>query len=146
VASVRVLLVDDSPEFVRSAIRLLSADPRLEILGVATTGGDAVTHAARTRPDVVLMDLRLPGIDGLEATRRIKRLPDAPKVVITTLHDNAEYHAAAAAVGADGFVPKTAFAQHLLPLLDGFVALANAKSEVCSGSPPGYDRARDGSP
>ncbi len=113
----RVLLVDDSHDFLESAARFLSAYPRLEIVGCALSGQHAWELVTRLRPDLVLMDLAMPGMNGLEATSQIKAQPGAPRVVILTLHDNAEYRMAAEAVRADGFIAKSDFGTQLLPLI-----------------------------
>ena len=113
----RVLLVDDSHDFLESAARFLSAYPCLEIVGWTLSGRDAQELVARLQPDLVLMDLSMPGMNGLEATRQIKALPGAPCVVILTLYDNREYREAAEAAGADGFVTKSELGTQLLPLI-----------------------------
>ena len=113
----RVLLVDDNHDFLESAARFLSAYPCLEIVGWTFSGRDARELVARLQPDLVLMDLTMPGMNGLEATRQIKALPGAPCVVILTLYDNSEYREAAEAAGADGFVTKSELGTQLLPLI-----------------------------
>jgi DNA-binding NarL/FixJ family response regulator len=117
VLPIRILLVDDSPEFLESATRFLSTDPRIEIVGCALSGAEAVEQVTRVQPDLVLMDCGMPGMNGLEATHNIKAWPGAPRVVILTLHDNAEYRAAAQAAGADGYVTKSEFGMALLPFI-----------------------------
>jgi len=114
---IRILLVDDSPEFLESATRFLSVDPHIEIVGRALAGHDALEQVARLRPDLVLMDLAMPEMNGLEATHHIKAQPGAPCVVILTLYDNSEYRAVAETVGADGFLSKSEFGTQLLPLI-----------------------------
>ena len=114
---IRILLVDDSPEFLETATRFLSADARIEIAGRALSGADAIEQVARVHPDLVLMDWGMPGMSGLEATHRIKAGPGAPGVVIVTLHDDIEYRGAAQAAGADGYVTKSEFGQALFPLI-----------------------------
>jgi DNA-binding NarL/FixJ family response regulator len=113
----RILLVDDSTEFLRSAEHFLSLDPSLEVVGLATSGAEALEQTARLTPDLVLMDLSMPGMSGLEATRRLKALTHPPRVVILTLHDEPEYRAALAEARADGFVIKGQLGSELLPLL-----------------------------
>ncbi len=114
---IRLLLVDDSPEFLEAAANFLSTDPEVEVVGQARSGQDALEQVARTRLDIVLMDLAMPGINGLETTRRIKARPDAPRVIILTLYDNPSYRSLAQAAGADGFVAKSEFGSQLLPLI-----------------------------
>lgn len=103
----RVLLVDDNPGYLEVASRLLAADPAVRVMGGAVTAEEALEMLNGARPDVVLMDLSLPGMSGLEATRQIKARPDAPMVVIVTWHDEPEYRAAALEAGADAFVVKS---------------------------------------
>jgi DNA-binding NarL/FixJ family response regulator len=113
----RILLVDDSAEFLESAARLLMLHHDLAIVGRAASGSSALEQVATLSPDLVLMDLAMPGMNGLEATRQIKAQPAAPCVVIMTLYDVAEYRAAARAALADGFIAKSSIRSQLLPLL-----------------------------
>jgi DNA-binding NarL/FixJ family response regulator len=112
-----ILLVDDSPEFLQSAERFLAADPDIEVVGCARSGREAIAQVTQLHPDLVLMDLGMPGMNGLEATCRIRARSDAPRVVILTLHDNAEYRVAALAAGAEGYVTKSEFGTALLPFI-----------------------------
>lgn len=103
---VRVLLADDQ-ELVRYGFRLvLDADERVEVVGDADDGAAAIAEAARLRPDVVLMDVRMPGTDGIAATERIAaELPDVRVLVLTTF-DLDEYAFGALRAGASGFLLK----------------------------------------
>ena len=114
----RILLVDDSIQFLDVAARTLALVPSIEIVGRAYSGHEALEQVTQLQPDLVLMDLAMPNMNGLEATRRLKAQTDAPHVVILTLHDSPEYRAAAEAVGADNFVSKTEFNTQVLPLID----------------------------
>jgi DNA-binding NarL/FixJ family response regulator len=114
---IRVLLVDDSPNFLRSAARFLSADPMIEVVGHALSGHAALEQVAALRPDLVLMDMTLPEANGLEVTRRIMAQQDAPRVVMLTLHDNDEYRTAAKEAGASGYVPKGQMGEALFSLI-----------------------------
>jgi DNA-binding NarL/FixJ family response regulator len=106
--TVRVLLADDQP-LVRAGLRtLLESDDDIEVVGEATSGDEAVERARAARPDVVLMDIRMPGLDGLEATRCImadERLAGV-RVVILTTFDLDEYVYQALRLGAAGFLAK----------------------------------------
>ena len=113
---IRILLVDDSPAFLMGAQLFLTSDPRYDVVGQARSGAGAIEQVSRLHPDLVLMDLKMPEMDGLEATRLIKAQPGAPHVVIVSLHDNNAYVEAAANAGADGFVSKSEFST-LLPVL-----------------------------
>jgi DNA-binding NarL/FixJ family response regulator len=115
----RILLVDDSAEFLESAARLLMLHQELCIVGRAASGRAALEQVAVLKPDLVLIDLAMPGMNGLEATRQIKARPAAPRVVIMTLYDIAEYRAAARAATADGFIAKSSIRSQLMPMLVG---------------------------
>ncbi|MBI3244297.1 MAG: response regulator transcription factor [Chloroflexi bacterium] len=119
---IRTLLVDDSPEFLKSAARFLAAQSRVDIVGQAHSACEALELVSRLQPDLVLMDLRLPGLNGLEATRRLKASVQPPRVVILTLHDQAEYRRAATDAKADGFIAKAELAVQLMPLIDRLFA------------------------
>jgi DNA-binding NarL/FixJ family response regulator len=102
----RLLLVDDQP-LIRSALRVLIADTDdLIVVGEAGTGGEAVELVRRVTPDVVVMDIRMPGMDGIAATRRILDRPDPPHVLILTTFDDDEYVYDALRAGASGFLVK----------------------------------------
>lgn len=116
----RILLVDDSLRFLDSAARFLSGETDVEVVGRALSGEEAIEQIAQLRPDLVLMDLAMPGINGLEATRQIKLQPHAPYIIILTLSDSSEYRMAAEAAGADGFVSKAEFSTMLPPLIADF--------------------------
>jgi DNA-binding NarL/FixJ family response regulator len=104
----RVLLADDQ-EMVRTGFRLiLSAEGGIEVIGEAGTGVDAVAQARRLRPDVVLMDIRMPELDGLEATRQLMADPEPPRIVVVTTFDMDEYVYGALRAGACGFLLKDA--------------------------------------
>jgi DNA-binding NarL/FixJ family response regulator len=105
---IRVLLADDQA-LVRAGFRaLLDAEPDIEVIGEAADGASAVRLASSTRPDVVLMDIRMPGVDGLEATRRIAADPALAhtRIVILTTFELDEYLFEALRVGAAGFLVK----------------------------------------
>ncbi|MEU8550141.1 response regulator transcription factor [Streptomyces roseoverticillatus] len=102
------LLIADDDEVTRSGLRtLLAAQPGIEVAGEAADGVEAVEQARRLRPDVVLMDVRMPRRNGIEATRQLLAGPAAPpKVVVITTFENDDYVTAALSAGAAGFVLK----------------------------------------
>jgi DNA-binding NarL/FixJ family response regulator len=107
--SIRVLLADDE-RLVRAGFRMiLKAEPDLEVVGEAADGLEAIEEAMTLRPDVVLMDIRMPNLDGLEATRRILAAPDArTRVIVLTTFDLDEHVYEALRAGASGFLLKDA--------------------------------------
>jgi DNA-binding NarL/FixJ family response regulator len=115
--SIRVLLVDDNPAFLETEARFLSADPRVHVVGGVLSGVEALEQVGLLRPDLVLIDLAMTGMNGLETTRHLKALEPPPLVIILTLHDNLEYRIAAELAQADGFVAKADFGAKLLPLI-----------------------------
>jgi DNA-binding NarL/FixJ family response regulator len=105
---IRILIADDQA-LVRAGFRaILETQADLEVVGEAADGADAVHLAQQLRPDVVLMDIRMPGLDGIEATRRLLREPDAPRVLMLTTFDLDEYLYEAMKAGAGGFLLKDA--------------------------------------
>jgi DNA-binding NarL/FixJ family response regulator len=103
---IRVLIADDQA-LVRGGFRLiLEAQKDIEVVGEASDGREAVARAAEIRPDVVLMDIRMPELDGLEATRRLLRRDGAPRVLMLTTFDLDEYVYEAMKAGASGFLLK----------------------------------------
>lgn len=127
---VSTLIVDDSPSFLQSAVRFLSMDGRVDVIGLALSGADAVIQVQQLRPDLVLMDLAMPGMNGLEATRAIKAGSNPPSVIILTLHDTPEYRTAAREAQADGFVAKSDFGVKLLPLIESLLRKWSASPEA----------------
>ncbi|MFJ3403553.1 response regulator [Promicromonospora sp. NPDC090134] len=113
-APVRVLLADDEP-LVRSGLRLiLDAEPDLVVVGEAGDGARAVELARSLRPDVVCMDVRMPGVDGLRATELVLRLPQPPRVLVVTTFEHDGYVLDALTAGASGFLLKRAGADEMV--------------------------------
>ncbi|MEV8316797.1 response regulator transcription factor [Streptomyces sp. NPDC059900] len=103
---VRVVLADDQP-LVRAGLRVLMADTAgLEVVGEAGTGAEAVRLVREVRPDVVVMDIRMPGMDGIEATRLITAETDTTRVLVLTTFDDDDYVYGALRAGASGFLVK----------------------------------------
>jgi DNA-binding NarL/FixJ family response regulator len=112
--SIRVLIVDDQ-ELVRTGFRLfLETQPELEVVGEAGDGEEAIERVRELRPDVVLMDIRMPRMDGIEATARLMRVEPAPRVLVLTTFDLDEYVFGALRAGAAGFLLKDAPRERLV--------------------------------
>ncbi|MET9800027.1 response regulator transcription factor [Streptomyces sp. NPDC006368] len=111
----RIVLADDE-RMVRTALRvILDAEPDLEVVGEASTGAEAVSVVRELRPDVVLMDVRMPGIDGIRATERVvASMPGGPRIVVVTTFENDAYVYEALRAGAAGFLLKRAAAEDLV--------------------------------
>ncbi|MEU1968639.1 two component transcriptional regulator, LuxR family [Micromonospora sediminicola] len=128
--TVRVVVADDQA-LVRTGFRMILAAGGVDVVAEAATGAEAVDAVRRTRPDVVLMDVRMPEVDGLEATRRILTgAAAAPRIIILTTFDLDQYVYAALAAGASGFLLKDVTPEHLVAAVrmvqDGDALLAPA--------------------
>ena len=111
---INLLLVDDHV-VVRTGMRmLLESEPDVEIVGEVGTGREALDAVPRCKPDVVLMDISLPDISGIDATRQIKRQHPEVAIVALTIHDDEEYFFKMLEAGASGYVPKRAAPEELL--------------------------------
>jgi DNA-binding NarL/FixJ family response regulator len=131
----RVLLADDH-ELAREALRsVLAREHDLEVVGEAVDGPETVALAARRRPDIVMMDLRMPGLDGLAATRAILAEAPATRVVVLTSSDTRSHMLEAIGAGAAGFLPKGATRAELLLALRS--ALAGEVRAQVGGPEPG---------
>jgi DNA-binding NarL/FixJ family response regulator len=113
-APIRVVLVDDQ-QLVRAGFRMvIDSQPDLTVVGEAGDGAAAVELLRRTAADVVLMDIRMPGTDGIAATEQVTALPEPPRVVVLTTFDLDEYVVAAIGAGASGFLLKDAPPEEML--------------------------------
>ncbi len=126
----RVLIADDQTLFRAGLARLLNEDSRLEVVGQALEGQDAVTQAAKLKPDVVLMDLKMPGVDGIEATRQITEADPNIKVLILTTFETDSNVIQALKAGASGYVLKDssadAIASSVVAVMSGERVMASA--------------------
>ncbi|MGW2962339.1 response regulator [Streptomyces sp. NPDC001220] len=125
----RVVVVDDQA-LVRTGFRLILTADGIEVVAEATDGHQALDAVRRTRPDVVLMDIRMPELDGLEAARRILATPEPPRILMLTTFDLDRYVYAALSAGASGFLLKDVTPEHLTAAVrtvrDGDALLAPA--------------------
>ena len=150
---IRVFLVDDQ-QLVRAGFRMLvESQPDMEVVGEAGDGGEAVQHLAVTAADVVLMDVRMPRLDGVEATRLLNERVGAPRVIVLTTFDLDEYAFAAIRAGAAAFLLKDAPAPDLLNAIrsvhsgDSLVAPSTTRRLLEHfAALPGDDGGRDPAP
>lgn len=117
--SIRVLLADDHPLFRKGIASLLSAEPGFEVLGEAANGEEAIGKARDLMPDVILMDVSMPGLNGLEATRRIKQDLPYVRIVMLTVSDEDDHLFEAIKNGAQGYLLKKIDPQTLFRTLRG---------------------------
>ena len=127
----RVLVVDDNPLFLSAARNLLSELPEVERFEFVNSGAEALMKVTELCPDLVLMDIMMPGINGLETMLILRNRIPAPRMYAVTLHDSAEFRAAALKSGADGLISKTDFATAIPELL---AALAGGDGSATSSS------------
>ena len=113
-SKIRVLLVDDHAIMRDGISALINLQDDIEIVGEASEGKEAVEKARELVPDVVIMDISMPEMDGLEATRRIKKENPSVKVLVLTQHDNREYILSTIKSGSDGYLPKRALGSELV--------------------------------
>ncbi len=106
--TLRLLLVDDHP-IVRTGLRMLfQSEPGMEVIGEADSGAAAIAAVQRLHPDVVIMDVAMPGMNGIEATRQIKANSPETAVLALTMHEDEQYFFAMLNAGASGYIPKRA--------------------------------------
>jgi DNA-binding NarL/FixJ family response regulator len=134
--SIRLLIADDHA-LVRSGLRsMLQREPDIEIVGEARSGREAVELCRSLRPNLVLMDVRMPEMDGLEATRAIKRELPELGVLMVTMHENRDYMLEATKAGASGYVLKDASREELISAVRRAVADENPNFRFMR---PGYE-------
>ncbi len=128
-----VLLVDDHPGFISAAMRSLRRLAWLNVVGTAGNGIEAIAQCETLRPDAVLMDLAMPEMGGLQATRLIKAQDNPPFIVIASHFDDGEHREHALRAGADAFVSKLAYLHDVVPLLEALLA-ASSGAAATAGS------------
>jgi DNA-binding NarL/FixJ family response regulator len=126
----RILIADDQTLFRAGLARLLDEDPRVEVVGQAADGLEAVKQAAKLKPDVILMDLKMPGIDGIEATRQIAEADPTAKVIVLTTFETDSQVIQALKAGASGYVLKdssaAAIVSSIVAVMSGERVMASA--------------------
>jgi DNA-binding NarL/FixJ family response regulator len=144
---IRVVVVDDEPMVCAHLRTILGSAGTVEVVDEAHDGAAAVEAVIRTRPDVVLMDLRMPGLDGIAATERITKLDGPPAVVVLTTFDADQYVLRALRAGAAGFLVKSTPPEDLIGLVqvaaEGHTVLSPVAAQRLVAAPADRDSARD---
>jgi len=129
VATARILVVDDQNLFRSGLVRLLEADSRVQVVGQAVDGLDVIKKVASLKPDVILMDLKMPNLDGIEATRRVVAEHPQVKILILTTFETDSYVLQALRAGASGYVLKDA---HIDSIVSSILAVISGERVMAS--------------
>jgi DNA-binding NarL/FixJ family response regulator len=113
----RVLLADDHEEFLAVEVQLLELEPEFEVVRTARDGREALEQAARLSPDVLILDITMSKMDGIETARRLRAAGSGSKIVFLSVHGDPDYVRAGLAAGATGYVVKSRLASDLVPAL-----------------------------
>lgn len=116
--SIRILLVDDNKTFLMAVRQFMDMVTGLRVVGEAHDGTQALALAAELQPDLVLLDIAMPQMCGLEVARAMQAWPQPPRIVFLSMHDHAVYREAARDLGVQGFVGKADFVAALLPIIE----------------------------
>lgn len=122
---IRVMVVDDSLQFASAVVEFLACDGNFEVLASANSGDEALARTSTERPDLMFIDISMPGMNGLAVTSLIKGREAAPKIVVMTLEDSEEHRIGAIAAGADAFLPKDNFAHGFHTVLESLFAASS---------------------
>ena len=131
----RVMLADDEPVVRQGLAMLLRLHPGLEIVGEARTGEEAVAFASQLQPDLILMDVKMPDLDGITATKVIRSLFPQIAVLVLTMHDDAATRSAAEVAGALGLLPKYLVPEKLLPIIDQLIKARQVSRDPIENQP-----------
>ena len=126
---IRVMVVDDSLQFANAAAQFLASEGNFEVLASANSGDEALTRTSAERPDLMFIDISMPGMNGLAVTSLIKAREAAPKIVMMTLENSEEHRVGVIAAGADAFLPKDDFAHGFHAVLDLLFATSSINKE-----------------
>jgi DNA-binding NarL/FixJ family response regulator len=113
----RIMIADDHPATLAQTARLIGED--YEVVGTATNGLDLLEAAARLDPDLIVLDISMPGLDGFETAHRLKQAGGRSRLVFLTVHEDADYADEALALGAEAYVVKSRVVSDLMPAISG---------------------------
>jgi len=126
---IRVLLADDNAYFMKCICNMLSGHAWLQIVGSASNSDECLALVAELLPDVVVLDMEIPDVNGFEITKRIKSLSTKPRIIILSLYDEPEYREGGQRLGIYGYVAKDEAATNLIPMLQNLYQ-ENANSQT----------------
>lgn len=131
--TIKILLVDDNPTFRLAICKFLGTLPETKVIGQAANGPDALRKVEQLKPDLVLLDISMPGMSGLEVARSLQNQnpPSTTGVVFLTMHDTADYRAAAATVGALGLIVKDSLTVELPPVVERMLRNQSGEGAPC---------------
>ena len=122
----RLIIIDDHAPFREALAKMLEQVTDIDIVGQAGDGREGLKVAAELKPDTVLVDFSMPGLDGLAVTRQLKAWPKPPRVVMMSFNTAPEYRDMALAMGADTFITKADLHKDLVPVLESFIRAMEA--------------------
>jgi DNA-binding NarL/FixJ family response regulator len=117
---IRVYIVDDNEQFLKLIANLLSNTGNILVVGKSSSGLDAIAHVFDALPDLILMDISMPDMNGIETTRLIKAIDKSKSIVMLTMHDTPEYRDASAQAGAIGYVSKADCVTNLVQIIERY--------------------------
>jgi len=120
--TLKIMLVDDNLTFLASVKKYLQMVPNTAVVAEAHDGAQALGLAQQWQPDLVLLDMVMPGMNGLAVAKAMQAWPKPPQILFLSLHDNESYRSAASALGVLGLVDKANFVTELLPMISGLAA------------------------
>lgn len=112
-----IFLLDDNMYFLNAAMDFFKTDPNINIMGYALKGEDALEKIKQEKPNVVIVDYVMAGLNGLEVTKILKTYEPPPLVIMVTQFDSIDYQEQALKYGADGFIPKSKFGEEVIPMI-----------------------------
>jgi DNA-binding NarL/FixJ family response regulator len=137
-SSIRILIADDFEDWRRQARLLLQARPEWQVIAEASDGSEAVQKAEELKPDIILLDIGLPKLNGIEAALRIRQLSPSSKIIFLSLHNSLDVVQAALSTGARGYVRKTDAQSELLPAVDAALRGKQYVSSSIKGYKPAH--------
>jgi DNA-binding NarL/FixJ family response regulator len=132
---IRVLVVEDDPDWSQVLTSMIQRADSFHLVGSASNGIEAVEQAARAKPDLILLDIGLPKLNGLEAARQIRAVSSASKIIFVTQNSDPDFAHAALGIGGRGYILKSRVSSELLPAIDIVLKNGIFVSDQMSNSP-----------